>query len=194
MREAQKDGQFKLDMGKARPWRGLLQYFPRALRAVAEVSGYGFEKYQEWGGWKKLADANARYEDALARHQLDMARGETFDPESELRHSAHRAWNALATLELALIEAEKVTSAPQPVTVGKYEDQRQLGYNAEKGVWENEAGKAVLHANGTPLAKPTWAADNTVHLCPEGYYYHHAKAGCTHDRSDPEGGIPGRAS
>lgn len=108
------DGQFKLDTGKTPINRGLFQYFPRALRAVADISLYGFEKYKEWGGWKKLYDAPNRYEDALARHQLDMAKGEKFDPESGKWHIAHRAWNALATLELALIELEGQMIKPDP--------------------------------------------------------------------------------
>lgn len=116
--EGSAKGQFKLDAGKSPVFKGFMQYFPRAMRAVADISQYGFEKYREWGGWKKLADAPNRYEDALARHQIDMAKGEKFDQESGRWHIAHRAWNAMATLELALIELEDRIIKPDPKPQG----------------------------------------------------------------------------
>jgi hypothetical protein len=97
----------KHDTGKAPIARGFTRYFPRAVEAVAFISLFGFEKYKEWGGWKKVPDAFNRYDDALGRHDLGMQKGETNCPESGKLHIAHRAWNALATLELYLIEQEK---------------------------------------------------------------------------------------
>jgi len=101
----------KYDAGKPPAWRGLATYFPRALLAVAEVSGFGYEKYKEWNGWRKVANGDQRYADALLRHTLARASGETFDPESKLRHAAQAAWNALAVLELELNATEKVNDA-----------------------------------------------------------------------------------
>lgn len=96
----------KHDAGKAPIARGFARYFPRAIETVALVSQFGFDKYGEWGGWKKVPDALNRYDDALGRHDISLQRGETHCPESGKLHMAHRAWNALATLELFLIEEE----------------------------------------------------------------------------------------
>lgn len=99
-------GAMKLDAGKTPVMRGLFQYFPRALKKVAGVSDYGFQKYGEWGGWKSVSDALNRYNDAFGRHVLDEAVDGRLDPESGHLHAAHLAWNALARLELMLIEQE----------------------------------------------------------------------------------------
>ncbi|KRR22175.1 dATP/dGTP diphosphohydrolase domain-containing protein [Bradyrhizobium retamae] len=96
----------KLDTGKAPIARGFARYFPRAIEGVALISQFGYEKYKEWGGWKKVEDAFNRYDDAHGRHDNALQRGETHCPESHKLHLAHRAWNALATLELYLIEEE----------------------------------------------------------------------------------------
>ena len=39
----------KLDAGKVPVTRGAIQYFPRAIRAIAALSGKGAEKYS-WNG------------------------------------------------------------------------------------------------------------------------------------------------
>ena len=96
----------KHDAGKPPVWRGVLNYFPRALLEVAKVSQMGYDKYGAWGGWLKVPEAGDRYEDAKARHLLYRAMGQLTDDESDLFHQAHEAWNALATLELMLMEKE----------------------------------------------------------------------------------------
>ena len=88
----------KLDAGKPPVVRGALHYFPNALRAVAEVSAIGAEKYA-WGSWLHVPDGAQRYFEALGRHVLAEAT-EKLDPDTEKRHAAHAAWNALARLEL----------------------------------------------------------------------------------------------
>lgn len=91
----------KLDAGKTAVWRGLIDYFPRACRAVAAVSQFGANKYA-WKGWQSVPDGYARYSDALVRHLVSEAEGETIDKDSELEHAAHAAWNAMARLEILL--------------------------------------------------------------------------------------------
>lgn len=87
----------KHDTGK--PRTGLMiSDFSRALRAVAEVSTYGAEKYSP-SGWLKVPDAPERYLDALYRHLLADCT-EELDGESGLMHLAHAAWNLLALLEI----------------------------------------------------------------------------------------------
>lgn len=94
----------KLDSGKVRPGL-LLNGFPRALLAVAEVATYGANKYCE-DGWRSVPDGIKRYTDAKDRHRLFGAIEER-DPESGLLHAAHEAWNALAVLELKLRGGEQ---------------------------------------------------------------------------------------
>lgn len=92
----------KLDAGK--PKLGLvLGGFAQALVEVGRVGTYGAEKYTP-DGWMRVIDGQARYTDALFRHQLAEAAGEVCDPDTGLMHAAHAAWNALAKLELLLRE------------------------------------------------------------------------------------------
>lgn len=94
----------KLDSGKEPVFRGLLDYFPRACKAVAQVSAAGAAKYA-WKGWEEVPDGINRYADALARHIVNEAIEGQFDSEG-FRHAAQQAWNALARLELILREEE----------------------------------------------------------------------------------------
>jgi len=96
----------KVDKGKIRV--GLMfKGFPRALLKVAEVVTYGAEKYSPLG-FLEVPDAINRYDDAKGRHILN-GYIEDKDPESDLTHMAHEAWNALAKLEIRLREEENQT-------------------------------------------------------------------------------------
>ena len=95
----------KLDSGKAAAFRGLIDYFPRACLAVAEVSTKGAEKYT-WKGWESVPDGIGRYSDALVRHLTALSIEGEQDKEGFL-HRAQVAWNALAVLELYLRGNEK---------------------------------------------------------------------------------------
>jgi hypothetical protein len=100
----------KLDAEKVR--LGLVMHgFPRALVAVGEIGTYGARKYTD-NGWMQVCDGQRRYTDAMYRHLMLEATGESNDPESGLSHAAHAAWNALARLEL-LLRAQK------PITTGR---------------------------------------------------------------------------
>lgn len=91
----------KLDAGKSPVFQGLLDYFPRACLAVAEVSAKGAEKYA-WKGWETVPDGYNRYSNALGRHQLYKSIEGPIDSDTGLLHDAQVAWNAMATLELKL--------------------------------------------------------------------------------------------
>lgn len=95
----------KLDAGKPAVFRGLLDYFPRACIAVAEVSTVGAKKYA-WKGWESVPDGINRYQDALCRHVLKEAIEGPIDSDTGLLHKAQSAWNALAALELYIREQE----------------------------------------------------------------------------------------
>ncbi len=90
----------KLDAGKTPLFQGLLDYFPRACLAVADVSARGAEKYA-WKGWESVPDGINRYKDAHARHIVNESIDGDYDPDGFL-HAAQIAWNALAVLELKL--------------------------------------------------------------------------------------------
>lgn len=86
--------------------QGVLWYFPKAIEEVAKVSAFGAQKYEvpfSDQNWMYVHDGINRYSDALARHHL--VAGE-LDEESGLLHAAHRAWDALAVLELMLHKEE----------------------------------------------------------------------------------------
>ena len=100
----------KLDKGKAPVFTGLLEYFPRALRAVAEVSAAGIRKGYAPMSWRAVPGGFKRYSDALLRHVLKEAMGTCDDTDeggTGLPHAALAAWNALARLELMLRGEEK---------------------------------------------------------------------------------------
>jgi hypothetical protein len=95
----------KFDSGKAPVAQGFDAYFPLAKAAVANVSRFGKEKYKvEYSdkNWMRVEGAAGRYEDALGRHSDAHLSGELYAEDSRLLHAAHRAWNAMATLELLL--------------------------------------------------------------------------------------------
>lgn len=94
----------KLDAGKPAVFQGLLDYFPRACRAVANVSTKGAEKYS-WKGWETVSDGENRYRNAMMRHVCDEAIEGRLDKDGFI-HRAQVAWNALASLELMLRREE----------------------------------------------------------------------------------------
>lgn len=98
-------GAIKYDAGKPSIFRGLINYFPRACWAIAEISTFGAKKYA-WNGWADVKEGFERYKDAQYRHALKREMGEEVDADSQLLHLAHEAWNACATLELYIRQKE----------------------------------------------------------------------------------------
>jgi len=94
----------KLDAGKNRLGLVLLN-FPRALNEVGVVGTYGAEKYTD-NGWLTVDNGEARYTDAMFRHLLAAKIEGDIDADTGLLHKAQVAWNALAALELYLIDLE----------------------------------------------------------------------------------------
>jgi len=81
-----------------------IEYFPRALTAIAAVSQYGIRKYGIRGGWREVPDGIRRYGAAFLRHHFGYAMGIAYDEESGLAHLAQRCWNDLAVLERSIEE------------------------------------------------------------------------------------------
>jgi hypothetical protein len=84
-------------------YSGLLQYFPRALAAVARVSHKGNVKHNGAGTpirWSR--EKSADHEDCVVRH---MVTPYNVDTDGEL-HIVHAAWRTLAAAEIALEKLE----------------------------------------------------------------------------------------
>lgn len=104
----------KLDKGKAPIFDGVLQYFPRALTAVAELSNWGATRYS-WEGWRVVPNAFKRYSNAMGRHILKEKTEGLYDLDAlndpkfpaEILHATQVAWNALARLDKLLEDMEK---------------------------------------------------------------------------------------
>lgn len=129
----------KVDAGKTR-LDLVLGGFPHALMGVGEVGTFGANKYTD-DGWKYVARGQQRYTDAMLRHYFKYKQGEKVDSDSGLPHLAHLAWNALAILELQLVDdkaykeymerAAHVTATKlvQPNSIGVEYDPNQLSLN-----------------------------------------------------------------
>lgn len=90
----------KLDYGK--PDMDLVfGAFSRALIEVAKVGTFGAKKYSP-NGWLIVPNGIKRYTSAELRHYFKEEIEGLYDEDSGLLHKAHKAWNALATLELEL--------------------------------------------------------------------------------------------
>jgi len=86
---------------------GLLDYFPDAMAAVAELSLVGNEQHNPGEPLHWAREKSADHDDCLLRHFV--ARG-TIDGDG-IRHSAKVAWRALALLQLEVEAA--VRGEPQ---------------------------------------------------------------------------------
>lgn len=80
----------------------LIRQFPRALKAICSVSEYGHNKYiesdEDYLNFIRVPDAENQYRDAGLRHELERGINEL--DESGYPHIYHKAWNALAELEI----------------------------------------------------------------------------------------------
>jgi hypothetical protein len=88
---------------------GVLDYFPAALAAVAEVSKAGNDKHNPGEPLHWSRGKSGDHADCIARHLVDRG---TVDPEDGLRHSAKAAWRALALLQ------EELEAAGAPLARG----------------------------------------------------------------------------
>ena len=82
---------------------GVLDYFPRALAAVAQCSKAGNDQHNPGLPlhWDKTKSAD--HADCIARHLIDR---NTVDTDG-VRHAAKLAWRALAMLEIMLEKESK---------------------------------------------------------------------------------------
>lgn len=88
--------------------RGLLDYFPSALAAVASLSAAGNEKHNPGQPLHHARGKSTDHADCIVRHLIDRG---TVDSEDGIRHSVKVAWRALALLQE---ELEQTEGAPFP--------------------------------------------------------------------------------
>lgn len=84
-------------------WSGVLQYFPKAIAAVARVSWVGNEKHNPGESLHWARGKSMDQEDCIARHLMNPYE---IDPDTGELHIVHAAWRALAAAELALEKLE----------------------------------------------------------------------------------------
>ena len=92
---------------------GVLDYFPAAIAAVAQVSFAGNEQHNPGQPLHWSRGKSDDHADTMQRHFLERG---TFDADG-MRHSAKMAWRALAILQLEL-EAAGAPIAPGAEPVG----------------------------------------------------------------------------
>lgn len=96
-----------LKFSQNKPWAGrVIQVFPYSIMAIGAVIKKGAEKYPDPNNWKLVDDAENKYRDALMRHLIKFLLGQNVDDETGQPHLAHMVWNALALLELYLMNDE----------------------------------------------------------------------------------------
>lgn len=97
--------------------RGLLDYFPAALAAVAEVSRVGNEQHNPGPPIHHARGKSTDHADCIVRHLMDRGALDT----DGLRHTAKVAWRALALLqeEMEADGAPLARGARAPLPAGK---------------------------------------------------------------------------
>lgn len=80
--------------------RGLLDYFPNALAAVAELSRIGNEQHNPGQPMHWAREKSTDHADCIVRHLIDRG---TVDTDG-VRHATKVAWRALALLQTELEE------------------------------------------------------------------------------------------
>lgn len=98
----------KYDSGKSMVGT-LCRVFPCALLGIGQCIEFGTHKYPKPDNWKLVDGAFTRYQDSMMRHYLKFLAGQEKDSETNLLHLKHMVWNALAILELYLMEHEDET-------------------------------------------------------------------------------------
>lgn len=85
---------------------GVLDYFPRAVAAVAQCSKAGNDQHNPGQPLHWAKEKSTDHADCIARHLIDRTKYDT----DGIRHAAKLAWRALAHLEI-LLEQEDANKA-----------------------------------------------------------------------------------
>lgn len=87
--------------------RGVLDYFPDALAAVAALSQAGNDKHNPGQPLHWSREKSSDHADCVMRHLIDRG---TVDPEDGILHDVKVAWRALAMCQLALEKQRQRTT------------------------------------------------------------------------------------
>jgi len=82
--------------------RGVLDYFPNAIMAIANVSYVGNEQHNPGEPMHWAKEKSADHADCIVRHLIQRGTMDT----DKLRHTAKMAWRAIALLETELTEGK----------------------------------------------------------------------------------------
>lgn len=88
--------------------RGVLDYFPDAIAAVAEVSRLGNEQHNPGQPLHWAREKSTDHADCIARHLIERGTADT----DGARHSAKLAWRALALLQTEIEEDREPKREP----------------------------------------------------------------------------------
>ena len=130
--------------------RGVLDYFPDAIAAVANLSFVGNQQHNPGEEMHWARDKSSDHADCVARHLIE--RGHTDD--DGVRHSTKVAWRALAMLQIELEEAGKLPTEqrtdsnsgakqktepkfPYQSFTATYRGSEPAGEKAENQTWED---------------------------------------------------------
>lgn len=91
---------------------GVLDYFPDALAAVAEVSKKGNDQHNPGQPLHWSKDKSTDHADCIVRHLIDRG---TLDTDGG-RHSAKVAWRALALLQIEIENERAAEFVERPAT------------------------------------------------------------------------------
>lgn len=90
--------------------RGVLDYFPDAMAAVAEVSRIGNEQHNPGQPMHWAREKSTDHADCIVRHLIERG---TVDTDGS-RHAAKVAWRALALLQTEIEEAAELEQLHRP--------------------------------------------------------------------------------
>lgn len=123
--------------------RGVLDYFPDALAAVADVSRLGNEQHNPGQPLHWERSKSTDHADCIVRHLIERG---TIDTDGA-RHSAKVAWRALALLQTEI----------EAAAAGGKGTGRCGGCNVRIDVGEHYCGPCYMRAGGNPPAEKSKA-------------------------------------
>lgn len=137
--------------------RGVLDYFPLAVAAVARVSMKGNEKHNPGEPMHWSREKSTDHADCVARHLIERG---TVEKECGELHEACLAWRALALLELAeearLGRTTVVNQAPPKIEVAWAAPPSKLPFTPSKEQQERETRAALASLDRANAPKFTF--------------------------------------
>jgi hypothetical protein len=116
--------------------RGVLDYFPDAIFAIARLSVLGNDKHNPGQPLHWAKEKSNDHADCAVRHLMERGGWDTDSYPEPVRHSTAAAWRALANLQIEIEEARKLGNAVSRDTkaraFGGYETQEDANMAARE--------------------------------------------------------------